>query len=873
MRAVALVLLGFATRAYADDDPRDAFGFGKKPPPKSDTDCGDGIGFGCVYATDPLAETATIYSLTSWLPSSYLLRLPVGHATHDTVAHYAMGASRDDAGPSFAGATGLENRWLVNGAPADSVRTGAADTRLPLPFLDGIYVTTGGFTARDRASTGGIIDARLRSGTPEHEVDARVYAGITTTPRQRAIAPGSYYVRRGKLEAGPDAAASVVATGPLGDHAWYAGGLALDVISTKFTFTSSTIVDADGDMAPDGLPGVVVTRQFDEFTKTPVTWRAPFMLRAGLDRDVHHIDLTLIGTPATDASFLYNATAQAARVDGTTFVGDAIATWRGHWDNTRARAQFAWHRSMRTESAHDPQAKNMPQLLSAYVPTTIAEDQQFAGACEDDTAADPFPGIPNCPVPFGWFASGGAGKLTNVTADRPSITADVAHRIGANVVRAGATGEDARLVLESRFTGGSQIRSLFPTHMSIRRFADPTQPCHDDISLPCPTVEKSELRYRTRYTAAYVEDTWQADDRVAVDGGLRWELMWVGTELHYSDQLAPRLGASWDFLGKGRSRAWVSMGRSFALLPAGLGQTILARERYVDQVLSPFGEGRVVDTGATAPIADGIEAITQDELTAGAEVALERTIRARVWLQGRWLRRGLETVDGTFDNPGRTGGTPALRETGLVAAEVALAPKKQIIVRAGWMYGHTFGSWAGAFDPREGAILYAGSDYDAGSVNLFGRLPSDAGHRTYIEGERTGRLGSVKLAASARLTVGSGKPRNVLADSDDGFVYLLPRGSAGRAPMIAQANIRIGADIEGVLITLDLFNVFNRKEATSVDEVYASGAVQPIDGGTVADLPFLKNVDGTDATRRRTYATATAFQSPLSAVLGIQKTF
>ena len=81
------------------------------------------------------------------------------------------------------------------------------------------------------------------------------------------------------------------------------------------------------------------------------------------------------------------------------------------------------------------------------------------------------------------------------------------------------------------------------------------------------------------YTAAYLEDTWQADPRVKFDGGLRWELMWVGTTLHFSNELAPRFGVSWDPLGGGRSRVWSSAGRSFAMLPAGLGSTILSRDR------------------------------------------------------------------------------------------------------------------------------------------------------------------------------------------------------------------------------------------------------------------------------------------------------
>ena len=202
---VGSLVLSYATLAHAEDprdvfglgkknatpeDPRDVFGLGKKKqePP---LDCSDGREFGCVTASDPLDERASPYALSQWLAADYLLSLPVANATHDSVAHYALGASRDEAGPSFGGANGLENRWIVEGAPADGLRTGAADTRIPLPFLAGMWVTAGGFTARDRASTGGVIDAQLKEGTEQHEIEARAYASWTAEARRRAIAPAT----------------------------------------------------------------------------------------------------------------------------------------------------------------------------------------------------------------------------------------------------------------------------------------------------------------------------------------------------------------------------------------------------------------------------------------------------------------------------------------------------------------------------------------------------------------------------------------------------------------------------------------------------------------------------------------------------------
>jgi hypothetical protein len=895
--SVGLLVLSCSTLAHADD-PRDVFGLGKKQPapatgnpredvfglgkgkPKQTVDCSDGTAFGCITATDPLADAARPYALAQWLDAKYLLSLPVADATHDAVAHYALGAFPDGAGPSFGGATGLENRWLVQGAPADDVQAGGADTRIPLTFLSGMWVTAGGFTARDRTSTGGMIDAQLVGGTKTHQLDARAWFGWTAHARQRAIVPNTFYVRRGEVNPGLDATASVVATGPLaragellGGTAWYALGVAPTIATTTFTWTSQTARDADQDGLYDGYPGLVATEPIDRFSRTPLTWRLPVLARAGVDRGVHHLDLSVVGDVHTANFYFFNATLQAAGTDATTATGDAIATWRGTWTDTHARAQLAWHRMMSREHAHDPAGADVPQLLSAYVPASLPEDPAVAAACADDVIGDKYPKLINCPVPVDWFRSGGAGELTDATGDRPSLTADIAHRIGKSVVRAGATGEDTRLVYDSHFTGGTLIRSLFPEHQSQRRFADPDQPCSTDVALPCPTVDVSELRYRTRYTAAYLEDTWQPTPDIAVDGGLRWELMWVGTVLHFSNELAPRLGMSWDPLGKGRSRVWTSMGRGFAMLPAGLGPTIIRGEKIVDRVISPAGEGRSVQTGAPVPVASGVEPITQDELTAGAQVALELAVRVTTWFQGRWLRRGLETVDGTFDNPGRNGDTQAIRETGIFAAEIATAPTARTELRAGYMYGRSIGTWTGAFNPREGAALYAGSDFNTPPRNLLGRLPDDIGHRVYIEAERSGHVGSAKLAVAVRLTAGSGRPRSVLGYSDEGFIYLLPRGSAGRGPVVTQANVRVSTEARGFVITLDLFNVFNRREAVATNETYSEGVIRPIDGGTLSDLVFLKNEDGSNAMRRPGYGFASAFQSPISVVLGVQRSF
>jgi hypothetical protein len=856
------------------DDLRDAFGLGKRPVPTALPSCGDGLAFGCAIATDPL-DDATPYALSTWLPASYLLRLPVADAAHDSTAGYALGASRDGAGPVFGGATGLENRWTIDGAPADDIRTGGVDTRVPLAFLEGVMVSAGGFSARDRASTGGTIDARLRRGTAHHEVAADVWTSFTRTGRGQPIASGTYFVRRLSVDTGPSATASIVATGPLGARlggtAWYAAGIAPTLSTTDFSWRASRLLDEDGDGAPDGLPGQVELAPIAVTEARTLDYFVPAMARIGLDRGPSHVELSLVGHAERDSRFLANATLASAGVDRTAVTGDAIATWRGSWAATHARAQLTWHRSSHIETPHDPAAADIPQLLSAYVPASLPDDPALAAACDDTSPLDPTKQITNCPVPFGFFASGGAGQLTRIVGDRPTATVDISHRTGNNVIRAGATLEDSRLVTTTSFTAHEQQRTLFPGELSHRRFY--LGRCGDLPEDPCDYASASQLTYRTVYAAAYVEDTFSPQEGLSVNGGLRWELMWVGPRLHFSRQVSPRVGIAWDVLGGGRSRLWASLGKTFAMVPAGLGATVIQRDATVEDLEIGADNTRTHDAGAAYRIAPGIEPVEQDEVTLGAELALVGALRATLWGQGRFIRRAIETTPDGFDNPGRNGDIPATRQAEVVAFSLEMAQREKTAIRAGVTWGRTVGTWTGPHDPRQGTNLLQGPDWDVVASNLYGALPTDAGGHAFVEGDRRGTLGTVGLAVATRLWVGSGSPRNVLAEDASGIASLLPRGSAGRNPVIAQANLRLAARWRGVTMTLDLVNLFDRREITNVDEVFSGDTVRPIEGGSYEDLVFLKDTTGAPARRRTAFQLPTAFQAPLSVSLGVHTAF
>lgn len=893
MRRSLLLLVLTGGIAHADDAPPSAedaralFGMTPSAPPPAS--CDDDQTFGCATATDPFAPRPA--GLTTWLPAGYLLALPVADATHDDVAALATGASRDDAGPAFGGATGLENTWTIEGAPVESARTGAVETRVPLLFTTGVRVGAGGFAARDRVGLGGTIEVELVRGGDHHAVDARAWGGLTEDGRERPIASASYQLRR--VAAAPHAGASfaTVASGPLralaGGRAWYAAGVAGSFTTTGVTWRAARLVDADGDGLPDGLPGVVALEPIATSTIDVGDYVIPAMARAGWARGPHALALTAIGSASRDEFFLANATDQAAGTRRDTFVGDAIARWRGRWRDTRGELVLAWHRSARRASAYDDAAADLPQLGSAYVPAALAEDPALAAACLDG-ADDPYPAIPNCPIPFGLFASGGAGELVDQVTDRPTATAELARRAGRHVLRVGGTFDDTRLVQTARLTGGEHDRSLFPGHLDRERFFDGA--CGADPGSPCAYADRFELAYRTRYTAAYLEDTFAPVPELRVDAGVRWELMWVGPRLHLSDGVAPRMSVAWDVLGDGRSRWWASLGRSHALLPAGMGRSIIAREQRVRDVeLDGTAIDRNFDRGNVFRVADGVAPATQDELATGFEVGVIGTLRAGAWLQRRSLRRGLETVlanpntgEAVLDNPGRGGplDTPARRETTTLAVELMIAPTPAMSVRASYLWGEAFGTWAGPFDPRQGAALYAGTDWDLDVTNLDGRLPSDPGHRVELEGIRRGKLGALPYTVSTRLSVASGRPRDVLADSDLGIVYLLPRGAGGRLALRSQAEVRVATRVRGVDVALEVFNLFDRQDPAAVSDVYSGGQVHPIAGGSLQDLVFVKSescgelaCEATPAQRRTAFGLPTAFRRPRTVVLGARYEF
>ncbi len=868
-----------ATKPTATD-PRDSFGLGHH-----DTDaatCATARALPCPFPTDA-APAAVITRLTR----ARLDRVPLADADLDTAAGLATGCGRDDSGVFYGGATGLENRWTLDGAPVDSPRTGALDSRVPLAFVDHLTIATAGLSARDRASTGAVIDAALIRGGTTHRARASLWLGATAPARIPAIAPGELRLFEARFAAPRALSAAATIDGPLpsvaGARTWYAAGLAPILADQPLLRRSYRLTDADADGALDRAPDgtYVRTALTDDVSHPSRTWSAPLLLRVGADRGAQHLDLTALATLAGDTRWLALAEDSAGGVDRRTLRLDGIATWHGGFGSLAATVQAAWHHSSTREQPHAA-GGDAPAHGYAYVPAPVVglspTDAAVRAGCQDGGADDVAPAIANCPLPTGYYWTGGAGRLLDVASDRPSLTAEFERPLGAHRVIAGVTGDDGQLVRRERYSGGSFRQQLGDglyldyQQVELGRGPDYTDDCGD--AGPCRILDESERVYRTRNAAAWLLDRWRPAPAVEVEVGARGEHSQLGTALIVRDIL-PRAGVAWDFLGGGRSRAFLGWGRYGAPLTTGTGEHLFAGPTVLQT--AHFGDQQstaVTSSPAGTQIAPGTRGVRVDEAIAGVEVGLADVARFGITARHRRLGRALEDGPTGLANPGSdpASGIPAAtRDATEVIVELETSPTAATTLRTGYAWSRLVGNWPGPWDPVDGSALYFSSLFDGGdAINATGPLPGDRPHRFFAELAARHRLAGFAVDGAIRATASSGQPRS-LRTAVGVQDFLLARGAGGRLPSVSQANLHLGARRGRLTITLDVFNLFDRRGVIAIDEVYAADGATPIVGGDRADLPFAKQDDdsGQPLPVNPRYGHPTRYQAPALALLGV----
>jgi hypothetical protein len=203
---------------------------------------------------------------------------------------------------------------------------------------------------------------------------------------------------------------------------------------------------------------------------------------------------------------------------------------------------------------------------------------------------------------------------------------------------------------------------------------------------------------------------------------------------------------------------------------------------------------------------------------------------------------------------------------------------------ANYTYSRTLGNYPGTFSPSNGQLDPSiSSQFDLTDLlaNRNGPLPTDRPHNFKVSGyyvQPVGRSGS--LIASLTFSLISGRPIEVLGLHvyyGPREVFILPRGSGGRTPIVTQFDLHLGYEHQlGQLrasFFVDVINLFNQREVTNVDDEYTSSVVGPIVAGKPEDLRRLTAADGSLVVVSSNYGQPTSYQAPLYMRFGARLSF
>src|SRR5688572_15786308 len=131
-----------------------------------------------VQAAAPVIDTQST-TTGAILNSEMFTQIPVGRRVTDTL-YLAPGVSSTgvgEANPSFAGSSGLDNQYVIDGVNITnpgygavgsySIEFGSLGQATPFDFVQEVQVKTGGYEAEFGQSMGGVVNIITKSGTNE----------------------------------------------------------------------------------------------------------------------------------------------------------------------------------------------------------------------------------------------------------------------------------------------------------------------------------------------------------------------------------------------------------------------------------------------------------------------------------------------------------------------------------------------------------------------------------------------------------------------------------------------------------------------------------------------------------------------------------
>jgi hypothetical protein len=539
------------------------------------------------------------------LDADQLKRLPVGRALADTlylvpgVSDSGPGGGR--ANPSVSGGSSLDNQYVVDGVNITDMGFGGAGNYnatfgslgvgVTSDFIKETQVKTAGFEAEFGQSTGGVVNVVTRSGG--NNFSGAVYG----------------YFRPSGLEAEWKQATSPNGTVNTSSRNEYDFGVSLGgpLVKDKVFFfgTFNPQFQNRGFTAPEGFPyaslGEVERKRKIYSYAGKLTWQA---------NSNHRFDISLFGDPSTGEDGPQRAAALRRiaypGAPGTTAIegGFSELDYGAHNQTLRYDGILSTNWLIEASVSHVSSKFNEIPTTDDWVYTDLTH------------------------VPQG--TSGGLGSYERDNGKNYQLSlksTNIFNAGGNHQVRYGVEYQDIEFTRDFDYTGpgvtvadGRQTVTGVPAEIRIGGGQVFYRATRGKFTPVAPSDQK--------FLSLFIQDTWQIG-KLTLRPGIRWERQHLtgsepGTnnlpalcfegdsrpgagdgsgegkacEFTWDDNFAPRLGATFDIKGDGKSKIYASWGKFYSKIPNDLAVRAMSAEPGITRQ-------NFRDPGLTQPVSNG----------------------------------------------------------------------------------------------------------------------------------------------------------------------------------------------------------------------------------------------------------------------------
>lgn len=494
-------------------------------------------------------------------------KTPIARTT-TAIALLAPGTTQGDSAfgnlASIAGSSVAENAYYINGMNITNFRTFVGGSTLPFEFYDQIEVKTGGYQAEFGRSTGGVINAVTKSGSNEFHAGANVFweGNAFSETRPDTYSNANRFDERSNLNA------NFYLSGPIVKDKFFFFGMYNPRNNSQVDYTESR---------------KFISKQNDPFWGLKLDF---------IPIEGHHFEATFFSDDRsnTTESYKFNDLGKdIAQVDPQKDLGNLIGTQTDKLGGTNKIFKYTG------------------VITDWFTISALYGENEYSRSSTSDTDSNPV--IYSRPGFQGASSWRRLGNWSNFNVETGSdlrkayrVDADLYFdALGSHHVRIGWDRENLTAINNSVNSGGVYYMYGTAGASNTQGFADGQD-----------YVRVREFRnggtFNTIQSAVYAQDSWQVLDGFTLNAGIRNETFknknGNGEKyIEVKNQIAWRLGFTWDPMGDGASRVYGNWGRYYLPIATNTSIRQASAETYIQRYFPLDGlnpdDTPIYDAGAT----------------------------------------------------------------------------------------------------------------------------------------------------------------------------------------------------------------------------------------------------------------------------------